>query len=136
MSSPEKAVIKAMRRHQRDGRRFRDLLVHCACGWKSPPLEAKKGSNDLVAARAEQAKSFERHIAKQVLEAAQISTMPVGAMFTLNIKIDGEEAAVSVAGTTNPRTAVRALHVAGKPEYLAQILASYENNDWDDEDES
>lgn len=69
MSAQEKAVIKAMRRHQRDGRRFRDLLVHCACGWKSPALKARKGSNDFALAREDQAKSFERHVAREVLAA-------------------------------------------------------------------
>lgn len=69
MPSQEKAVIKAMRRHQRDGRRFRDLLIHCACGWKSPALKARQGSNDFALAREDQAKSFERHIAREVLAA-------------------------------------------------------------------
>lgn len=69
MPSQEKAVIKAMRRHQRDGRRFRDLLVHCACGWKSPALKSRKGSNDFALAREDQAKSFERHVARALLAA-------------------------------------------------------------------
>lgn len=69
MPSQEKAVTKAMRRHQRDGRRFRDLLVHCACGWKSPALKARKGSNDFALAREDQAKSFERHVARALLAA-------------------------------------------------------------------
>ena len=103
MPSQEKAVIKAMRRHQRDGRRFRDLLVHCACGWKSPALNARKGSNDFALAREDQAKSFERHIAREVLAATGVAEDPqAGKLFDLivNLKgIKGEET-VTITGRT------------------------------------
>lgn len=133
MTPQEKAVTKALRRHQRDGRRFRDLLIHCACGWKSPELMARKGSNDFAAAREDQAKSFERHVTKAVIEAA--STEPgdtdAGKFFDLNVNVKRKKAEatvhIAVSGTDDVVLACIALHEVAKPEYLSAIISGFED---------
>lgn len=132
MPSQEKAVIKAMRRHQRDGRRFRDLLVHCACGWKSPALKARKGSNDFALAREDQAKSFERHVAREVLAATGVAEAPLaGKLFDLIVNLKGakgeETVTIALSGTDSVSVACMALHQVGKPEYIQAIMTGIDD---------
>lgn len=128
MSRQEKAVTKALRRHQRDGRRFRDLLIHCACGWKSPELKARKGSNDFAAAREDQAKSFERHVTKAVIEAAGIAPDDsiTGTAFGLNVKLVSTESKttmnISISSTDDLVLACIAMKKLANPEYIRYIL--------------
>ncbi|ASN39015.1 hypothetical protein CGQ24_08290 [Arthrobacter sp. 7749] len=139
MTKQEKDVTKALRRHQRDGRRFRDLLIHCACGWKSPELKARKGSNDFAAAREDQAKSFERHVTRAIIEAAgtPADDSTTGKFFDLKVKVKGDQGeatvGIAVSGTDNIYLACIALHEAAKPGYLSAIISGFEDpGGWED----